>query len=89
MGKSLGTAPTLHIASIRKPIAAITISPFSSIKQVIKDKVGFLSYLTTNSYFDNIAKAAKVSGSTNILIIHGKLDTLINFYHSFNLHKTF
>ena len=84
MGKSLGTAPTLHIASIRKPIAAITISPFSSIKQVIKDKVGFLSYLTTNSYF-----LIFVSGSTNILIIHGKLDTLINFYHSFNLHKTF
>ena len=89
MGKSLGTASALHLAAVRKPIAAIIISPFSSIKQVIKDKVGFLSYLTTNTYFDNIEKAKQVTGATSILIIHGKLDTLINFYHSFSLHKTF
>jgi fermentation-respiration switch protein FrsA (DUF1100 family) len=78
MGKSIGSAPALHLGAVRAPKVLIVVSPFSSIMQVIKDQIGFLSYLVSDTYFNNLAKALEVTSQTNVLIIHGRKDALVN-----------
>ena len=46
MGRSIGTGPVTHLGSIRSPGAIILISPYTSIRDVVKYLVGdFLSYV--------------------------------------------
>ena len=46
MGRSIGTGPVTHLASLRSPGASILISPYTCIRDVVKYLVGdFLSYV--------------------------------------------
>ena len=58
LGRSMGSAPTFHLAATRKPAAIIAMSAFSSIKNVISDKLSFLGRLVNKDYFNNLEKAA-------------------------------
>ena len=45
MGRSMGSGPVTYLASCRKPGAVVLISPYTSIKNVVYEKFGFLSAL--------------------------------------------
>ena len=79
-GRSIGTSPAIYLASNINPQALILISPFTSIKNIGKDF--FLSFLVEEIFKSNeYAKKIKCP----VLIIHGKKDILINYYHSIKL----
>ena len=42
MGRSIGSGPVSHLGKVRKPGAIILVSPFTSIKDVVKNMVGDL-----------------------------------------------
>ena len=48
MGKSIGSAPAIHLASVRRPKVLILISAFATIKQVIQDQISFLGSIVSN-----------------------------------------
>ena len=78
----MGSAPCLHLGTVRKPAGTIIVSPFTSIKNVFSDRLFFLGALVNNSYFNNIEKAKNINKSTGVLLIHGKKDTMISYKHS-------
>ena len=45
VGRSMGSGPSIHLASTRNPGGLICISAYTSIKNVVSDNVGFLSFL--------------------------------------------
>lgn len=45
MGRSLGSGPSTHLAAKFNPGSLLLMSPYTSIKSVVSDKVGFLSAL--------------------------------------------
>ena len=76
IGRSIGTGPSVYLATHRTPKALILISPFKSIKS-IKNK--FISYFLLD-IFKSIDLIDKVS--CPVLFIHGKNDHLIDPSHS-------
>lgn len=82
-GLSIGTGPTVEIASRKKYGGIILESPFTSI---IRIEFGYFTFFTR--YFDvflSIEKIHKIKSP--ILIIHGKDDSLIDYHHSIQLHE--
>lgn len=75
-GRSMGSGPATYIAAHHNPGALILMSPYTSIKNVVKNKVGFLSFLVAE-HFDNLKLMPKVMCPT--FIVHGQKDTLIPF----------
>ena len=55
------------------------MSPYTSIKNIVKSKVKILSYFVAK-HFDNKKLMAKVTSPT--FIVHGQKDPLIPFYHA-------
>lgn len=83
-GRSMGSGPAVHISSHFNPGALILMSPYTSIKDVVKNKVGFLSFLVAE-HFDNLKYMSEVKCPT--FIVHGQKDTLIPYCHSQQLHE--
>lgn len=83
-GRSIGSSPSCYIANERPDVGAmILMSPFKSLRDIAKDRVGkLLSYLLADRY-RNIDLITQVK--CPILIIHGKSDTLIDVSHSIAL----
>ena len=75
-GRSMGSGPATYLAANYQPGALILMSPYTSIKNVVKSKVGWLSFLVAE-HFDNIKLMSKVTSPT--FIVHGQKDTLIPF----------
>jgi len=82
----MGSGPASHLAACRTPGAVIMMSPFTSIKDVVHDKVNILSLLL-HEHFTNLENMSKVGPLTKVLLIHGKKDTLISYSHSVKLKK--
>ena len=82
LGRSLGSGPATHIASKFEPGGLILMSPYTSIKNVATNKVGFLSFLLAEQ-FNNLARMDKVTCPT--FIVHGQLDRLIPISHAYAL----
>ena len=73
-GRSLGTGPTIALATRYQTAGVILVSPFTSIKELFQRRVGWLAdYLEDR--FANLALAPKISSPT--LIIHGLQDSLV------------
>jgi len=81
MGRSIGCTPAMHLAS-SKPIGRLfLVSPFLSVKSILKDHYGFLGsigYFFIEDCFDNEGRISKIRCPT--VLIHGKKDNLI--YHT-------
>ena len=87
MGKSIGIGPASYLASIYKPYALVLVSTFTSIKEVVADKIPLLSTLI-EGHFDNNTAFKHIKCPT--CLIHGEDDTLISWKHSqtlFNVMK--
>ena len=81
----MGTGPTSLLARLFKPRAAILMSPYTTIKDVAKNMVGFLSFMVSE-HFNNRDMMKKVKCPT--FMIHGEADTLIPSTHSHQLFET-
>ena len=55
MGRSLGSGPATHLAAKYNPGYLLLMSPYTSIKSVASNKVGFLAFLVAQK-FDNLSK---------------------------------
>ena len=83
-GRSIGTGPATHLAAHRKPCALLLMSPFKSIREIVKEQAGPLLQYVISDRFRNIDAIEKVRCPT--FIVHGQKDTLISFRHSQELH---
>ena len=84
MGRSIGSGPAIHLCSKHRFGVVTLVSPFLSIKQVVKDKVSFISNFV-DFHFDNEKKLH--SSKTPLLLLHGKNDKLIGHWHSERLYE--
>lgn len=83
LGRSLGSGPATYVAARRNPGGLIMISPYTSIRKVVKDVAGsWLQYLVEDR-FSNIDEIKFVTCPT--LLIHGREDELIPYQHSIDL----
>lgn len=81
-GRSIGSGPCCYLSSQRQFGGMILMSPFTSIKDVAKSLVGFISFVVMNR-FNNIEYIKKAS--CPILFIHGQQDSLIPVSHTLQL----
>ena len=80
VGRSLGSGPAVHLASKYTVFGTVLISPFSSIKEVIKEKVGTILANCVKQRFDNLSKIGLVRG--RLKIVHGEKDDVVNVEQS-------
>lgn len=65
----MGSGPSTYLAANYNPGALLLMSPYTSIKNVVRSKVGsFLSFLVAE-HFDNLKLMPKVTCPT--FILHG------------------
>jgi|TARA_B110000285_G_C15041607_1_gene572104 abhydrolase domain-containing protein 17 len=74
----MGSGPSIHIGSTRSPAAVITMSAYTSIKNVVSEKMKILGSLVAE-HFNNIEKVKSITPQTGVLLIHGKNDYLISW----------
>jgi abhydrolase domain-containing protein 17 len=80
-GRSIGSGPACHIASLNSPAALVLVSPHTSIRGVVKDQfLGGLAQYMIAERFRNIEAIEKVKAPT--FILHGMRDTLVKYQHS-------
>ena len=79
-GRSMGSGPASYLASTYRPGALILMSPYTSIKNVVKSKVGWLLSTMVAEHFDNLKMMPKVVCPT--FIVHGQRDALIPYDHA-------
>lgn len=83
-GHSIGSGAACHLASTQSIAALILQSPYTAIKNLVREKVGILSYIVTGRSWDNLEAIKDIK--CPILFIHGQADTLIPSDHSQTLH---
>lgn len=84
LGRSIGSSPACFIAKERPKVGCtILISPFKSLRDIAKDRVGkLLSYLLADRYRNiDLIKSANCP----VFIIHGMSDTIVDVSHSLAL----
>ena len=79
-GHSIGSGAACHLASTQPVGGLILQSPYTSIKNLIQEKIGFLSNLINVSFWDNYEAMKQIRCPT--LFIHGQRDDLIPSCHS-------
>lgn len=81
VGNSIGGGPATQLAIESTPAALILVSPFSSLPDVVAEKLPWIpGRLLIRDHFDNAAKISRVAAP--ILILHGTTDGLIPHSHS-------
>lgn len=83
-GRSIGTGPAIALAVQYKVSGLILIAPFLSIKELLRDTVGVLSYLVEER-FPSKDRMSLVRSPA--LIIHGQKDSLIPCKHGTALYE--
>lgn len=86
-GRSMGSGPATYLASKYNACAVLLMSPYTSIKDVAKSLLGWMSFLSVIVYerFRNIdlIKDAKCPA----FFLHGQKDKLIPANHSIELNS--
>ncbi|CAD8126867.1 unnamed protein product [Paramecium sonneborni] len=80
MGRSMGCGPACLLASKFNPAALITISAYTSLKEVAQSFIGSVLSKLIDSKFDNLKIINDVT--CPMLVIHGQKDLFINCDHS-------
>jgi hypothetical protein len=68
-GRSMGSGPASYLASTYRPGGLILMSPYTSIRNVVKSKAGWLLSTMIAEHFDNLKLMQKVVCPT--FIVHG------------------
>merc|ERR1719291_395101 len=83
-GRSIGTGPAVGLASALRVAGLVLVTPFMSVRELFRDRVGPLAGLV-EEWFPNCEAASKVASPT--LIIHGQRDNLISCRHGEAIYK--
>ena len=87
-GFSLGTGPTVEIGSRYQNLGGVLLqSPLASIFTWLDSNLGISYDYTNGDIFCNIGKIGHIK--SNIFIIHGKEDRIIDFRHSNLLYEKY
>lgn len=84
LGRSIGTGPAISLAVQYHVAGVILISPFLSVKEIIRDAVGGFFASFVEERFPNKERMPHVR--CPLLMVHGKKDTLIPFRHGEQLY---
>jgi hypothetical protein len=76
-GRSIGSGPACHLASIFKPACLMLISPIKSVKDVAKLKYGRIVDFLIEERFDNFKASKNVTCPT--VIFHGVIDHMVPY----------
>jgi len=79
LGRSIGTGPAIHLATKYPVSGLILIAPFLSLREVIREHIGFFSQFV-NERFPNQERAPNVKAPT--LIVHGQRDQMVSVRQS-------
>ena len=74
-GRSMGSGPATWLASRKNPAMLILISPFASIRAVVKSNFGSTVQYLVKERFNNLQTIPSVK--CPVFILHGMKDTLI------------
>ena len=85
MGRSLGSGPATYIAETCSCYCLVLVSPFISIKDVVRENLTMAISWLVKKTFNNLKSMQNVS--CPVLIVHGKRDKMINFKSSMKLIK--
>ena len=80
MGRSIGSGPACYLASAYNTGALLLVSPYTSIRGVVRFMFGRLSQYFIKERFKNFEMMAKVKCPT--FILHGERDTVIPAEHA-------
>ncbi|CAD8125458.1 unnamed protein product [Paramecium sonneborni] len=80
MGRSMGCGPACLLASKFNPAALITISAYTSLKEVAQSFIGSVLAKLIDQKFDNLKIISDVT--CPMLVIHGQKDLFITCDHS-------
>lgn len=83
-GHSIGSGAGCFLASTQTIAALILQSPYTAIRNLIREKAGIFSFLVSSHSWDNLNAMQKIQ--CPVLFIHGQADTLIPSNHSQVLH---
>merc|ERR1719240_303939 len=78
LGRSIGTGPAVALASKYHVSGVILVTPFLSIKDLFRDKIGRLADLIEQRF---VNKDLVPQIRSPMLIVHGKRDSLIPHRH--------
>jgi len=82
IGYSVGGAPASRIANLHGVRLLLLISPFSSIKDVLRDQIMFRPMVpllwSELSTVDNVNDLTK----TGLIVVHGRKDTIVRPHHA-------
>ncbi|CAJ1453722.1 unnamed protein product, partial [Effrenium voratum] len=78
-GRSLGTGPALELAARFALAGLVLVTPFLSVKEVLRSRIGALADFLEHDWFQNSAAIKQVRSPT--LVIHGKLDDIVPVNH--------
>lgn len=76
-GRSIGSGPACSIAANYRIAALVLISPYTSIRAIVKDMFGSIFQYIIKERFNNLENIAKTKCPT--FILHGKRDEIIPY----------
>lgn len=82
LGRSIGTGPAISLAAEHGVAGLILVSPFISVREVCREKLGPLAYMIEERFPNR--ERIPMSRSP-CLIVHGKKDTMIPHRHGSEL----
>ena len=80
VGRSIGSGPAVHLASMFNVGGLILLSPFLSLCEAVHDLYGSIAASLLKERFNNKERAKVVNSP--VLIVHGTNDKLISERHS-------
>merc|ERR1719159_1458135 len=83
-GRSIGTGPAIGLASQFSFAGVILVTPFLSVQELFRDRVGPFAGLV-EEWFANRDAVQKITSPT--MIIHGQRDELISCRHGQTLYE--
>lgn len=83
-GRSIGTGPAMGLAAKFSLAGVILVTPFLSVQELFRDRVGPLASLV-EEWFANGEAAPKITSPT--MIIHGQRDELIACRHGESIYE--
>jgi predicted esterase len=83
LGRSIGSGPSIHVASKYEVGGVLLISAFCSIGGVIRDNYGRVANFLIKERFDNLSKIERVK--CPVVLVHGQKDEMVSVEHAIKL----
>ena len=87
-GRSMGSGPATHLASIKNAYSLLLMSPYTSIKDVSRSLFGKMSFLITPLVYERFRNIDAIQHARcPVFFLHGLKDKLIPHSHTLELNN--